>query len=163
MEIVVNGTIQLKSIDYENAALLFPLFKADLKELSQWFPFDEDYQLEYDLSYVDEKKPPFDETFVIYYNGSPCGRVGLYDYDQTKGTLYLYYWVASPFRRKHIAMDSVLAVMEYLKSSGVQGVRFDVKKGNTYSISLINQLPNAELLQDEADGQIYGCQLSSQK
>ena len=85
--------------------------------------------------------------------------MGLYDYDQTKGTLYLYYWVASPFRRKHIAIDSVLAVKEYLKSSGVQGVRFDVKKGNTYSISLINQLPNAELLQDEADGQIYGCQL----
>ena len=159
MEIVVNGTIQLKSIDYENAALLFPLFKADLKELSQWFPFDEDYQLEYDLSYVDEKKPPFDETFVIYYNGSPCGRVGLYDYDQSKGTLYLYYWVASPFRRKHIAIASVLAVMDYMKSLGLKGVWFDVKKGNEYSISLIERLPNAVLLNDEGNCMIYGCQL----
>lgn len=159
MEIVVNGKIQLKSIDYENAVLLFPLFKADLKELSQWFPFDEDYQLEYDLSYVDEKKPPFDETFVIYYNGSPCGRVGLYDYDQTKGTLYLYYWVASPFRRKHIAIASVLAVMDYMKSLGLKGVWFDVKKGNEYSISLIERLPNAVLLNDEGNCMIYGCQL----
>ena len=69
--------------------MLFPLFKADLMEISQWFPFDEDYQLEYDLAYVDEKTPPFDETFVIYYNGKPYGRVGLYDYDQSKGEIYL--------------------------------------------------------------------------
>ncbi len=139
--------------------MLFPLFKADLMEISQWFPFDEDYKLEYDLSYVDEKTPPFDETFVIYYNGKPCGRVGLYDYDQSKGELYLYYWVASPFRRKHIAIDSVLAVMDYMKSLGLKGVLFDVKKENKYSISLINQLPHAVLLQNKADGLIYGCQL----
>lgn len=138
MELFVNGKIQLKTINYENAAMLFPLFKADIKEISKWFPFDEDYKLEYDLSYVDEKTPPFDETFVIYYNGKPCGRVGLYDYDQSKGELYLYYWVASPFRRKHIAVDSVLTVMDYLKSSGLKGVRFDVKKENEYSIALIN-------------------------
>ena len=159
MELFVNGKIQLKTIDYENAAMLFPLFKADIKEISQWFPFEEDYRLEYDLSYVDEKTPPFDETFVIYYNGEPCGRVGLYDCDQSKGELYLYYWVASPFRRKHIAIDSVLTVMDYLKSLGLEGVLFDVKKENEFSISLINQLPNAVLLQDEADGLIYRCQL----
>ena len=160
MELSVNDKIQLKPIDHENAAMLFPLFKADLKEISQWFPFDEDYQLEYDLSYVDEKTPPFDETFVTYYDGRPCGRVGLYDYDQSKGELYLYYWVASPFRRKHIAISSVLAVMEYLKSLGLKGVRFDVKKENEYSISLIRQLPNAVLLQEEEDGLIYGCRLT---
>lgn len=159
MEIYVNGNIQLKTINHENATMLFPLFKADLKEISQWFPFDEDYKLEYDLSYIDEKTPPFDETFVIYYNGKPCGRVGLYDYDQSKGEIYLYYWIASPFRRKHIAIDSVLTVMDYMKSLGLKGVLFDVKKGNVYSISLINQLPNAVLLNDEGNCLIYGCQL----
>ncbi|MCR5212668.1 MAG: GNAT family N-acetyltransferase [Lachnospiraceae bacterium] len=158
-KILVSSNIQLRAIDHENATMLFPLFKADLKEISQWFPFDEDYKLEYDLSYVDEKTPPFDETFVIYYNGKPCGRVGLYDYDQRKGEIYLYYWVASPFRRKHIAIASVLAVMDHLRSLGLKDVLFDVKKGNEYSISLIEQLPNAVLLKDEADGLIYGCQL----
>ena len=155
----VSRNIQLRAINHENAAMLFPLFKADLKEISQWFPFDEEYKLDYDLSYVDEKTPPFDETFVIYYNGKPCGRVGLYDYDQSKGELYLYYWVATPFRRKHIAIASVLAVMEYLKSLGLKGVLFDVKKENKYSISLIDQLPNAVVVNDEADGLIYRCQL----
>lgn len=161
MEIHVSDNIQLRPIDHENAAMLFPLFKADLKEISQWFPFDEDYQLEYDLSYVDEKTPPFDETFVIYYDGKPCGRVGLYDYDQSKGEVYLYYWVASPFRRKHIAAASVLAVMDHVRSLGLQGVLFDVKKGNRYSISLIAQLPGAETVNDEADRLIYAVSFSS--
>ena len=159
MELVVNDNIQLKTIDHENAAMLFPLFKSDLKEISQWFPFDEDYKLEYDFAYVDEKKPPFDETFVIFYNGEPCGRVGLYDYNQDKGEIYLYYWVASLYRRKHIAIDSVLTVMDYLKSLGLKGVLFDVKKENEYSIALINCLSDAVLLKDGASGQIYECPL----
>ena len=96
---------------------------------------------------------------MIYYNGEPCGRVGLYDYDQSKGEIYLYYWVASPFRRKHIAIDSVLAVMDYLKSLGMKSVLFDVKKGNEYSIELINHLPNVELLKDEANVLIYLCSI----
>ena len=159
MDLFVNDSIKLKAIDHENAVSLFPLFKADLKEISQWFPFDEDYKLEYDHAYVDEKNPPFDETFVIYYNGEPCGRVGLYDYDQSKGELYLYYWVASPFRRKHIAIDSVLTVMDYLKSLRLKSVLFDVKKGNGSSVALIKHLPGAVLLKDETDGLIYGCHL----
>ena len=161
MKLFVNEKIQLQTIDHENAALLFPLFKADLKEISQWFPFDEDYKLENDLAYVDEKKPPFDEAFVIFYNGEPCGRVGLYDYDQGSGDIYLYYWVASPFRRKHIAIDSVLTVIDYLKSLGLKCVLFDVKKENVYSISMINRLSGAAVIKDEADGLIYGCPLQS--
>ena len=159
MELFVNDNIQLRTIDHENATMLFPLFKADLKEICQWFPFDEDYKLEYDLSYVDEKNPPFDETFVIFFSGKPCGRVGLYDYDQSKGEIYLYYWVASPFRRNHIAIDSVLAVIDYLKSLGLKRVLFDVKKGNDHSIALIKHLSDAVLLADEAAVLIYGCPL----
>ena len=157
--LLVNHSILLKPIDRANAASLFPLLKSDLKEISQWFSIGEDYKLEYDIAYVDEKNPPFEETFVIYYNGKPCGRVGLYDYDQSKGELYLYYWVASPFRRKHIAVDSVLAVMDYLKSLGLKSVLFDLKRGNDHSIALIDQLPNAVLLKDEADILIYECLL----
>ena len=159
MELSANDRIQLKTIDRENAALLFPLFKADLKEISRWFPFDEDYKLEYDLSYVEKKVPPFDETFVIYYNGLPCGRVGLYDYDPSKGEIYLYYWVASPFRRKHIALDSVLTVMEHLKSLGIKGVLFDTKKANKSSIALIDHLPGAVLLAERDPVRIYKCPL----
>lgn len=159
MDLAVNESIQLKTIDHENAALLFSLFKADLKEISQWFPFDEDYRLEYDFAYVDEKRPPFDETFVIFYNGGPCGRVGLYDCDLSTGEIYLYYWVASPYRRKHIASAAVRTVMDYLKSSGLKSVLFDVKKENRSSIALIHCLPGAELLKEEAGGLIFRCTL----
>lgn len=159
MELFVNDSVKLKPIDHENADLLFPLLKADLKEISQWFSIGEDYKLEYEHAFVDEKNPPFDETFVIYYDGQPCGRVGLYDYDQSKAELYLYYWVASAFRRKHIAIESILTVIDHLKSLGLKGVLFDLKKGNEYSIALINQLPNAVLLRDEGDILIYRCSL----
>ena len=159
MDLFVNNSIRLKTIDHENAALLFPLFRADIKELRQWFPFPEDYKLEYDLAYVDEKKPPLDETFVIYYNGEPCGRIGLYDCDQSKGEIYLYYWVASPFRRKHIAIDSVLSVMEYLRSLGLKRVLFDVKAENEPSIALINRLPNATTVNNGAGAPIYACSI----
>lgn len=128
MELFVNNNIRLKPIDHENADLLFPLLKTDLKEISRWFSIGEDYKLEYEHAFVDEKNPPYEETFVIYYNGEPCGRVGLYDYDQSKCELYLYYWVASPFRRKHIAIDSVKAVIDHLKSLGLKGVLFDLKR-----------------------------------
>ena len=159
MDITVNNNIILKPIDKENATLLFPLFRADLKEISQWFPFDEGYQLAYDLSYVEEKQLPYDETFVIYYQGESCGRIGLYDYTGDKKEIYLYYWVASPYRRKHIALDSVSAVIEYLKTIGIESVLFDVKRENTSSISLISHLPNAGIINDDPDMLLYRCSI----
>ena len=96
---------------------------------------------------------------MIFYNGEPCGRVGLYDHDQSRGEIYLYYWVASPFRRKHIALDSVLTVMEHLKSLGIKGVLFDTKKANKSSIALIDQLPGAVLLAERDPVRIYKCPL----
>ena len=66
MELFVNCNVQLRTIDHENADLLFPLLKEDLKEISQWFSIEEDYKLEYEHEYVEEKDPPYDETFVIY-------------------------------------------------------------------------------------------------
>ena len=155
MLLTVNEKIELKPIDKENAAILFPLFKADLKEISRWFPFDENYQLNYDFSYIDEKEPPFDETFVIYYKTKPCGRVGLYDYDKNKKEIFLYYWVASPYRRKHIAIDSVNTVLDYLKNLEIKSVLFDVKKENKNSILLINKIPNTSIVSEDTDILIY--------
>lgn len=37
MDLIVNDSIRLKPIDRENAALLFPLFKADLKRYPNGF------------------------------------------------------------------------------------------------------------------------------
>ena len=141
MDLFVNNIITLKPIDKENAALLFPLFKADLKEISRWFPFDDDYRLEYDLAYIDEKKPPFDETFVVYYKDTVCGRVGLYDYDEINNEIFVYYWIATPFRRNHIAINSLLSVVAYLKTLDVKTVLFEVKRENSESLALLNKLP----------------------
>lgn len=115
--------------------------------------------MEYDLSYVDEKNPPFDETFVICYNNEPCGRIGLYDYDGEKSEIYLYYWVANPYRKKHIAMESILAVLNYLKNLGIKVVLLDVKKTNAQSIAFIHRLPNTTVKTEEDDYMIYECGL----
>ena len=157
MELFVNERLRLRPIDRENAALLFPLFRADLPEICRWFPFDEDYKLEYDLTYADEKKPPFDEAFVIYYNGEPCGRVGLYDHDPEKSEIYMYYWVATPFRRKSIALRSVAAVLAHLRSLGIKRALFEVKKANADSLALLGRLPGTEIARDEDDTLVYSC------
>ncbi len=162
MEIRADEKIVLKPIDKENAILLFPLFKADLKEISRWFPFGEDYIVDYDLAYVDEKKPPFDETFVIYCDGVPCGRAGLYDYDKKKNELFIYYWVATPYRRKHIAATALNAVLNYLKTLGVHRVLFDVKNENVSSISFLTKL-NAVIAEENEKYTVYSYALSTQQ
>ena len=55
MKLSVNSNVQLRTIDHENADLLFPLLKEDLKEISQWFSIEEDYKLEYEHEYVEER------------------------------------------------------------------------------------------------------------
>lgn len=158
MELKAGNHIVLKPIDKENAKQLFPLFKADLKELSLWFPFGEDYQVAYDLAYIDEKNPPYDETYIIFYNGVPCGRVGLYDYDEKEKELFLYYWVASPYRRKHIALHAVTTVLDFLKSLGMRRVLLEVSKDNGNSIKLITKL-NGQIVNEENRNIIYACSL----
>ncbi len=159
MDLYVDDEIMLKPLDQENAKKLFPLFKIDLAELSRWFPFDESYTVENDYLYVEQKDPPYDETFVIFYQNDPCGRVGLYDYNEAAGEIYIYYWVAKKYRKKHIGTRSVKTVLDYLKEIGIKSALFDVKKDNLESIALIKTLENATVASEDKRAYIFSYSL----
>ena len=160
MDLTADGDITLRPLDRENAAALWPLFRRDLAELRRWFPFDESYSLENDRDYVEGKTPPYDETYVIFFRGSPCGRVGLYDWDEAGGEISLYYWVASGYRRKRIGTRSVRAVLAHLKALGLRRALFDVKKENTESLALIRALEGACVRSEDADGYVFSCEVA---
>lgn len=155
MDLLVDDQIILRPMDKENATELFPLFKGDLAELSRWFPFDESYTVENDYLYVEEKNPPYDETFVIIYQNNPCGRVGLYDYNEATGEIYIYYWVATKYRKRYIGARSVKAVLDYLMTIGIKSVLFDVKKNNHESIALIKDIENITIVSEDSGTYIY--------
>ena len=159
MDLFADNQIILKPLNKENAAELFPFFKIDLAELSRWFPFDESYTVENDYSYLEEKNPPYDETFVIFYQNNPCGRVGLYDYNEATEEIYIYYWVATKYRRKHIGARSVRTVLDYLMTIGIKSVLFDVKKDNYESIALIRALENITIVSEDSKSYIYSYSL----
>lgn len=159
MDLFVDNQITLKPLNKENATELFPLFMADMAELSRWFPFDESYTVDNDYSYVEEKTPPYDETFVVFYQDNPCGRVGLYDYNESTGEISIYYWIATKYRKRHIGGRSVRAVLDYLMTIGIKSVLFDVKKNNHESIALIKALENMTLVSEDCKSYIYSYSL----
>ncbi|MCH5279692.1 MAG: GNAT family N-acetyltransferase [Christensenellaceae bacterium] len=155
MDLFADNQIILKPLDKENATELFPLFMADIEELSRWFPFDESYTVENDYAYVDEKTPPYDETFVVFYQNNPCGRIGIYDYNEATGEIYIYYWIATKYRKRHIGARSIREVLDYLMTIGIKSVLFDVKKDNHGSIALIRALENITIVSEDSKTYIY--------
>ncbi len=101
------------------------------------------------------EESPYDETFVIFYQNNPCGRVGLYDYDEATREIYVYYWVATKYRRKNIGARSVRSVLDYLMTIGIKSVLFDVKKDNHESIALVKALENITIVSEDSKTYTY--------
>ena len=141
MKRVVNDRIRLESITKETTEALYPLFMEDIAELNRWFGFDADYSIQNDYNYLEERKLPYDDAIVIFYDGQPCGRFGLYDYDSTPKAIFLYYWVSSRFRRKGIARACMEAMLEYLKELKINEVLFEVDRENLASLKLLEHVP----------------------
>lgn len=76
MEVTVNREIRLESIDKSSTDALYPLFMEDISELNRWFGFDSDYSIQNDYRYLETRKPPYDDAIVIFYQDTPCGRLG---------------------------------------------------------------------------------------
>ena len=145
----VNSDIALKSITKELTDSLYPLFMQDIKELNRWFGFDADYSIQNDYQYLEVRKPPYDDAIVILYRGEPCGRFGLYDYNFEQKSIYMYYWIASRFRRNGIARAGLEAMLVYLKDLDIKEVLFDVDKENLASVCLLESYPGVRLKREE--------------
>ena len=158
MKIQINLELKLESITRESTEALYPLFCEDIGELNRWFGFDTDYRIENDYRYLEMRKPPYDDTIVIFYQDTPCGRFGLYDYNCEEGLVFLYYWVSSRFRRRGIGLSCMKAMLQYLKDLDIKEVCFDVDEANEASIRLLEKLPEIRMKSKERH-LIYSCLL----
>ena len=149
----VDDHITLSSMTEESARLLFPLFREDISELVRWFGFDEKYSLENELQYLAERVLPYDDAIIPFWDGVPCGRIGLYDHDADRHSIYLYYWISSRYRRRGIATVCIRAVLDHLRSIGIREVLFDVDRDNFASIHLLEHLLDAHV--KDADHEKY--------
>lgn len=156
MQIKINHDLRLESITMESTETLYPLFCEDIEELNRWFGFDKDYSIENDYQYLEIRKPPYDDAIVIYYQGQPCGRFGLYDYNSQENSIFMYYWVSSRFRRKGIGQSCLIAMLQYLRELKIREVLFDVDKANSASVRLLQKIPTVQLKSKEKR-LIYSC------
>lgn len=156
MKYTVNSDIYLESITRSSTDALYPLFMEDIGELNRWFGFDPDYSIQNDYQYLETRRPPFDDAAVIFYQGSPCGRFGLYDYCSEEHRIFMYYWVSSRFRRKGIARLCMGAMLDYLRDLDIKEVCFDVHRENLASIALLEGYPKIQLKIQEKH-LIYSC------
>ncbi len=158
MKFIVNPDIRLESITKETTEALYPLFMEDITELNKWFSFDTDYSTQNDYQYLNNRKQPYDDAIVVLYRDTPCGRFGLYGYKPAENSLYMYYWISSPFRRKGIARTAMGSVLEYLRGLSVWKVLFDVDRQNFSSIELLGKNPDI-YLESEEKHLIFACDL----
>lgn len=156
MEVTVNREIRLESIDKSSTDALYPLFMEDISELNRWFGFDSDYSIQNDYRYLETRKPPYDDAIVIFSQGEPCGRFGLYDYNGKENSIFMYYWVSSRFRQRGIGLACMEAMLQYLRELGIKEVLFDVDRENSASIRLLQKIPEIRLKSKEKR-LLYSC------
>ena len=137
----VDNHMILSSMTEKSARLLFPLFREDIAELVRWFGFDVSFSMESEMQYLAERVLPYDDAIIVHWDGIPCGRIGIYDFDEDNHSIFLYYWVSSRYRRIGIARNSIRAALDFLRSIGIQEVLFDVDRDNLPSVNLLESLP----------------------
>ena len=157
----IDNHLTLASLTPESARQLFPLFREDIADLIRWFGFDENYSMEHELQYLSERVLPYDDAIIPSWDGTPCGRIGIYDYDAKERSIYLYYWISSRFRRKGIARLSIAGMLDHLRSLGIRQVLFDVDRVNLPSINLLQNLPGVYVKDDTHENyDIYAVNLA---
>ena len=142
MTLTVDDRTALVPVSEQAAYVIYPLFMADISELKEIFSFaTENYRLEDELHFI--RSLPDDDrfSFYIYRDGKPCGKIGLYDYNERVRAASLLYWVASGYRRQQIARNSTRLLLRYaFEDLNINRVQFFINTDNTQSVGLVKKL-----------------------
>lgn len=144
MAAMMNQEVSIALMTRTSARQVFPLFRDDMDELVRWFAFDPDYSLENDYNtIISDSQTSYSRTFIVFFKGIPCGRIGLYDYDEASRSIYLYYWVSSQYRRQHIASHGISLALQYVREmdAAIARVCFDVNRENDVSLAMLRKIP----------------------
>jgi len=145
-EIIVNELIRLERIKYVHAFHVFQAIDTNRDFLSRWLPFVQQTRSQEDTeafirSVLAERGEQKDEIYVIWYQSSFAGLIGLKDTDLVNQKTEIGYWLVERFTGKGIMVRAVKALLEFVFSSmKMNRVQIKCGVGNQKSAAIPKRL-----------------------
>lgn len=133
MEIKINRTIHLKSIEGEDAAVIFKMVDSNRTHLRAFLSFvDKMNTISNAEQFVSQtlhrRTEGIDLAFIIFENNEAIGRVGIYKIDRQHHSCELGYWLVEAKEGKGIMTEVGSAICNYCFSE-LQLNRIEIRCG----------------------------------
>lgn len=118
MIIKVDDTISLELLDEKHAVATFALIDGNRKHLREWLPWvDQIKTIDNFQNYISKTKKQTEEGsdfgFIILFNNTVAGRIGIHYIDQQSKIGALGYWIGEDYSGKGIITKSCRAIINY--------------------------------------------------
>lgn len=118
MEIKINRTIHVKSIESEDAAIIFKMVDANRTHLRVFLSFVDKmntiaYAEQFVLQTIQRSKEGSELAFIIFENNEAIGRVGIYKIDRQHHSCELGYWLVEAKEGKGIMTEVCSIICNY--------------------------------------------------
>lgn len=144
--LVVDSRIKLDEIRYSHSFQVFQAIDQNREFLSPWLPFVQQTETQEDTesfirAVLSEPADKRDDVFVIWFDNSFAGLIGLKDKDFVNRKLEIGYWLVESMTGKGIVTKSVRALMEFLFSAmKMNRIQIKCGVGNTPSSAIPKRL-----------------------
>ncbi|MCC8147234.1 MAG: GNAT family N-acetyltransferase [Bacteroidales bacterium] len=100
----INENIRLESLDLSHADAIFRTIDTFREEMREWLPFvDFTKEVNDSIEFIHSASESGDLTFVVFYNDSFAGLVGIKDIDEANKKAEIGYWISPEFQNRGIA------------------------------------------------------------
>lgn len=142
MRLDANENISLETLSQSHALDIFRTIDENRDELREWLPFVDYTKEEKDSrDFVDYVNASGDKIFVILYDASFVGLVGLKDIDNSNNKAETGYWISPQFQNKGIASLSTKRIIEYsFNELNLNRLQIKVAVDNLKSIRVAEKL-----------------------
>ena len=144
--LIVDSRIRLEEIRYSHGFQIFQAIEKNRDFLSPWLPFVQQTQSQEDTedfirSVLSEPADKRDDVFVIWFENSFAGLLGLKDKDFVNRKVEIGYWLVEAMTGKGIVTRSVKAMISFLfESMQMNRVQIKCGVGNTPSSAIPKRL-----------------------
>lgn len=115
--IKVDDAISLELVEEKHAETIFNLVSANKSLLSERLPWVDNADLNFIKDFINESQKRYlektDYAFVIIYNNTIVGRIGIYTVDNKNKIGCIGYWLDEKFQGKGIITKSCNAILNY--------------------------------------------------
>jgi ribosomal-protein-serine acetyltransferase len=142
--LLVDQHIQLRELSHIDVADIFSTIDSERAYLGEWLPFVEFTQeMAFTHSFVDaylqsDRSSP---TFVILFDNTFAGLIGLKDTDKLNCKTEIGYWLSEKYQGKGIVTRSAAKLIEYaFENLNINRIQVRAATGNTKSQRVAERL-----------------------